>query len=226
MEITINDFTSAKDPEKSRYLLMNKLLMCQRELDKTRLYPTYQILINIHSQLTEILDNYYRITQRESSEAEVNESSANSELEKSFELMEWAMKQILNCLENARAIYDFVSDNINIESIGLDSPFNREGYFAIPDNRNMQMKVMKYSNSLYRVLKTKEVDSFKISIITMPSESLRNLIISGDILNQIVYHIDTQLSFPFRETIMPVAKRKFLEYLEKNSSDEPRTFIS
>lgn len=216
MEITISDFTSGLDPEKSRYLLMNKFLICQRELDKSRLYPTYQMLINIYTQLLGILENYYKIMHREQKGDEQQEFILlDKELERSFELMEWAIKRIEECLENARAIYDFVSENINIESIGINSPFNREGYFAIPDNRNMQMKILKYSNNLYRVLRTKEVDSFRLSIISMPNESLRNLIISEDILNQIVYLIDTSLDFPFKETILPVAKRKFLEYLEK-----------
>ena len=222
MKITLNDFTSAGDPEKSRYLLMNKLLYCKRELDSSRLYPTYQMLIEIHEQLTQVLENYFRIYQKEIEDSEINDTveASCTELEKTINLMEWALQQINESLETAKIIYDFVDENITIEPIGLDSPYNREGYIVIPDKRNMEMKIVKYSNPLHMVLKTKQVDSFRLGLISMPGDSLKNIVISLDILNQIIYHIDTELSFPFKETIMPVAKRKFLHYLENRNADD------
>jgi hypothetical protein len=54
----------------------------------------------------------------------------------------------------------------------------------------------------------------QLNIIVVPNESLKNQIISDDILNQVIYYLETGLTFPFRETIMPVAKRKFLGFLE------------
>jgi hypothetical protein len=38
--------------------------------------------------------------------------------------------------------------------------------------------------------------------------------ISDDIINQIIYMLDTELNFSYQQTILPVAKRKFLGFLE------------
>jgi|SRR4030095_4004437 len=220
MEITIRDFTSADDLEKSKYLILNKIQFCEKELNSSRLYPTYQMLINIYMQLADILNNHNRIFNKEYtdvlSEEEMHERQVliNGELEKSFELMHWAFAHINKTLENARAIYDFVDGSINIESIGISTEHNKEGYFVLPDNRGHLLRIIKYEKNLYKILKTKEVGNYKCNIIVIPREVLKNYIISDDILNQIIYYLDTELSFPYIETILPVAKRKFLNFLE------------
>jgi hypothetical protein len=223
MEITIRDFTSADDLEKSKYLLLNKFQHCEKELNSSRLYPTYQMLINLYQQLVDIMDNHNKIFGKEYTDAisedEMDEKFKliNIELEKSFELMHWALAHLDKNLETARAIYDFVDESINIESIGVNSEYNKQGYFVIPDNRGRMMRIIKYEKNLYKILKTKEVDKHALSVIIIPREVIRNRIISEDILNQIIYYLDTELYFPYVETILPVAKRKFLNFLEMQS---------
>jgi hypothetical protein len=220
MQITLRDFTSVTDPEKSKYLLLNKIKFCEKELNETRLYPTYQMLINVYQQLIDVMDNHSKIFSREYSENSMDEEEPdkknplNAELEKSFELMHWAFEYIRKTLETGRAIYDFVNESINIESIGISSAHNKEGYFVIPDNRERLLRLIKYQKNLYKILKTREVGNMQLNIIVVPNESLKNQIISDDILNQVIYYLETGLTFPFRETIMPVAKRKFLGFLE------------
>jgi hypothetical protein len=123
MEITIRDFTSADDLEKSKYLLLNKFQYCEKELNESRLYPTYQMLINLYQQLVDIMNNHNKIFGKEYtdvlSEEEMDEKFRliNKELEKSFELMHWSFAHLNRNLETGKAIYDFVDESINIESI-------------------------------------------------------------------------------------------------------------
>jgi len=223
MEISLRDFTSVGDLEKSKYALLNKLKFCEKELNESRLYPTYQMLINVYQQLVDILESHSRIFNREYTDSLSEEDEAekqklvNSGLEQSFELMHWAFGYINKTLETGKAIYDFVDGSINIESIGIKSDYNKEGYFVIPDNRERLLRIIKYQKNLYKILKTREVGNFQLKIIIVPNETIKNQIIADDILNQIVYYLETELSFPFRETILPIAKRKFLNYLEKLS---------
>jgi hypothetical protein len=220
MEITIRDFTSVADLEKSKYILLNKFQYCERELNESRLYPTYQMLINVYEQLVGIMNNHNKIFGKEYTDAiteqemEEKHKLINAEIEKSFELMHWAFAHLNKTLETGRAIYDFVDENIIIESIGIKSEYNKEGYIVIPDNSGRMMRVIKYEKNLYKILKTKEVNNFELSIIVIPKEVIRNNIIAGDILNQIIYYLDTELSFSYKHTILPVAKRKFLNFLE------------
>lgn len=220
MEIRIEDFTSISDLEKSKYLLLNKLKQCERELNETRLYPTFQMLIDVHQQIMNVLGKHTMIFNREYSEGstENNEpdkmNPQNEDVEKSFELMNWAIVYISKTLEIGRLIYEFVNESINIESIGIASFHNNEGYFIIPDNKERLLRLIKYEKILYRILKTKEIGNIQSSIIVIPKESIKNMLLADDILNQVIYYLETELTFPFKETIMPVAKRKFLEYLD------------
>ncbi|HMT12442.1 MAG TPA: hypothetical protein PKA39_12570 [Ignavibacteria bacterium] len=220
--IGINDFTAVNDLESSKYLLLNKFKLCEIELNDSRLYPTYQMLINIYSQLTDILENHNRIFGKEYTDV-INEQEftekqmlINAELEKSFDLMHWAFAHMNRLLENGRAIYDFVDENISIEAIGISSDHNLQGYFILPDNRERLLRIMKYERNLYKILKTREIGSRQLGLITIPNEVLKNHMISDDILNQIIYMLDTGLDFSYTQTILPVAKRKFLSYLEAN----------
>jgi hypothetical protein len=224
-DITIKDFTGINDLESSKYLLLNKFRLSEKELNETRLYPTYQMLINIYTQLADIMKNHNRIFNKEYtdalSEQEMDEKMMliNNELEKSFELMHWAFAHLNRVIEHGRAIYDFVDRSITIEPIGINSDYNKEGYFILPDNRGRLIRIMKYSRNLYKVLKTKEVGSREMKLITIPNEVLRNYMISDDIINQIIYMLDTELDFSYGQTILPVAKRKFLNYLEGSQNN-------
>ena len=223
-DITVKDFTGIYDLESSKYLLLNKFKLCEKELNETRLYPTYQMLINIYMQLADIMKNHNRIFNKEYtdaiSEQEMDEkmSLINNELESSFELMHWAFAHLNRVLEQGKAIYDFVDSSITIEPIGIKTSYNTEGYFILPDNRERLLRIMKYSRNLYKVLKTKEVGNREMKLITIPNEVLRDHMYSDDILNRIIYMLDTELNFSYMQTILPVAKRKFLNYLEDNQN--------
>lgn len=220
--ISLRDFTDVTDPERSRYLLLNKFKFCQKELNETRLYPTYQMLINLYSQLTDIMSNHNRIFNKEYTDAITEQESEekhmliNNEIEKSFELMHWSFAHLNRLLENGKAIYDFVDESITIESIGIYSKYNTDGYFILPDNRERVLRILKYSRNLYKILKTKEVANRRMTLITIPNTVLKNEMISDDIINQTIYMLDTELNFSYSHTILPVAKRKFLGFLEGN----------
>lgn len=220
IEITLKDFTGVTDLESSKYLLLNKLKYCEKELNETRLYPTYQMLINIYMQLADILKNHNKIFGKEYTDAiceeemEEKQSLINNEIEKCFDLMHWSFAHLNRLLEQGKAIYDFIDENISIEAIGINSPYNHEGYFILPDNRERLLRIIKYNRNLYKVLKTREVGNREMTLITIPNEVLRNYMISDDILNQIIYMLDTELNFPYGQSILPVAKRKFLNFLE------------
>lgn len=218
--ISLRDFTDVTDPERSRYLLLNKFKFCQKELNETRLYPTYQMLINLYSQLTDIMTNHNRIFNKEYTDAITEQESEekhmliNNDIEKSFEFMHWSLAHLNRLLENGKAIYDFVDESITIESIGIYSRYNTDGYFILPDNRERVLRILKYSRNLYKILKTKEVANRRMTLITIPNTVLKNYMISDDIINQIIYMLDTELNFSYSHTILPVAKRKFLGFLE------------
>jgi hypothetical protein len=220
MSITLRDFTNIVDAESSKYYLMSKFKEYEKQFDQSKVFPSFQTMINLQQAITGMLLKREEIFNREykdklNEEDELNkQKNINEDLEKTFQLMEWALPYINQILETGKAIYEFVEENIRIESIGISSEHNKDGYIIIPDNENRIIRIIKYENTLHNCLKTREIDNIKWNIIIIPKDYLKNHLLANDILNQIIYYLDTELNFPYRETIYPVAKRKFINFLE------------
>lgn len=221
MSITLKDFTSVTDLEQSRYYLLGKMKISQQNFNETKVFPEFQDLITLYETITNILANRYDIFLKEYTDKlnpekdKEKQLQINDEIEMQFKLMEWALPFLQELLEQGRNIYDFVDQNINIESIGLKSEYNQEGYMIIPDNKLKVFRIIRYNKTLHQMLKTREVDNYAWNVIIIPREHLKNYLLSNDILNQIIYLLDTELSFPYKETISPIARRKFLKFLER-----------
>lgn len=220
MPITLKDFTSVTDLEQSRYYLLGKMKICQQNFNETKVFPEFQNLITLYETINSILENRHGIFQKEytdkldSGHDIEKQKQINNEIEMQFRLMEWALPYLSDLLEQGKYIYDFVDENINIESIGINSKHNSDGYMIIPDNKEKVFRIFRYNRSLHKMLKTREVDNYSWNVIIIPREFLRNYLLLNDILNQIIYLLDTELSFPYNETISPIARRKFLKFLE------------
>lgn len=222
-EISFKDYLNIMDLEKSKYLLMSKFRLCEKIFNDSKIFPTFQMLISLYDSLYDMLNNREKIFLKEYTD-KLNEEdderkklTLNQDIEKTFELMEWSVPFIKEILELGRTIYDFVDENIQIESIGINSTFNQEGYIVIPDNKNMMFHIIKYEKTLHKCLKTMEVDQYKWNIIVVPKSYLKNYILSNDMINQIVYYFNTELTFPYTETILPISKRKFINFLESKT---------
>ena len=222
MSITLKDFITARDSEQSRLLLLNKIKLSQQNFNETKIFPEFQNLITIHENIINILSNrsgiYIKEYAGKSDFIQGNEmkSQNNKDIESQFRLMEWILPYLKELLEQGRYIYEFVENNINIESIGIKSDYKKDGYLIIPDNRQKVFRILRYNCTLYKILKTREVDNYSWNVIIVPREFLRNYLLANDILNQIIYLLDTELSFPYNETISPIARRKFIKFLEKD----------
>jgi hypothetical protein len=216
MDISIKDYTNITDLEKSKYLLLSKLKECEKYFNDSKIYPTFYKLIAFYDSIYDLLSNREKIYNREyGDDEEANKLAGyNEDIEKTFTLMEWSIPHIVEVIESGRTLYDFVEDNLNIESIGINSSHNLQGYIIVPDNRNKTLHIIKYEQNLHNCLKSKEVGNYKWNMIVIPKSVLKNYIIAEDIMNQIIYYMDTELTFPYSETILPVAKRKFLHYLQ------------
>jgi len=139
-----------------------------------------------------------------------------------FTLIDWALPYIKNSIEEGIVLFDFVDKNITLEQVGILPVYKDEGYFMINDNVAYELQVHRYECSLfssgeekYRSLKTEFVKSEKQEIIRRTPESIKHELIKErkDLPNPATFIFDTDLDFPFSETIFPVAKRKLMTYI-------------
>ncbi len=201
---------------------------------KNKLYPALAELISIKNEL-ELLIEQMSLFDTEfvlnlnfadfSNDVSFSEPVEYSEesLDVVADFIRWALPEIKNSLNEGKAIYDFVDENIKLSEIGVMPLYKDEGYFMIPDIKHDLLKIYKFEMSLFstpdnplRTLKSKLVDL--ISLSTPESKSpldLKHMLIEKypDFPNPATFYFETTLDFPFVETILPVAKRQLVKNL-------------
>lgn len=229
--LKLETFLSAeKDWEINQYKVLGGIKEFQSEFNKKKIYPSLSELISLYSVLQEILDNETILNGKFPKQI-VNYDLKNKKiiyetLEKVneeekflFSLIEWALPLIKNAIEEAAVLFEFVEKNIEIEEIGILPLYKDEGYFIIPDNTNQKLLIHRFQCTLfssnsekYRTLKTTFIEEMQKEIIEKSPESIKLDLIKKfkDLPNPATYFCETELDFPFNETIFPVAKRKLM----------------
>jgi hypothetical protein len=229
--LKLETFLSAdKDLEINQYRVLGGIKEYHTELTKKRVYPTLAELIHLASILENIMDNKSKLKDsfpRQVKDFDLKNHTVTFEtlgkfapdVEFLFELIEWAYPLIRNEIEEAIVLYDFVEKNIEIDHVGI-VPLNKdEGYFLIDDHEDAKIQVHRFESSIftsetekYRSLKTKLIKEIEKALIERSPESIKLDLIKQytDLPNPATFICDTDLDFPFNETIFPIAKRKLM----------------
>jgi hypothetical protein len=223
---------AAHDFERTQYEILGALRSVREEFARNKVYPFLAELVDLHSTLVTIqratddirraLPNRIKSIDWEKKEVIYEQVElADEDAALVEELIEWAVPHIRETIEEGTTIYEFVEENMSVESVGLIPSYVEEGYLFVPEHSADQMHVIRYAVSLftgpdrrYRSLKTTLVDSLPVDTVRTTPETVKlDLIETGDLPNPATYFFDTDLDFPFEDTIFPIAKRKLLHRL-------------
>lgn len=225
---------AADDVELSKYTVLSALGKYSNALHKNKLYPALAELISIKNEL-EILIEQMSLFDAEfvlnlnfadfsedlplTNPIEYNEDSLN----RVTEFINWALPEINSAINEGKAIFDFVDENMLLHEVGIMPIYKNDGYFFIPDTKHDLMKIYRFEMMLFsteenplRTLKSKLVDliSLQAPEAQSPYELKHSLVKKfNDLPNPSCYHLETEIDFPFMETILPVAKRKLVRNL-------------
>jgi hypothetical protein len=228
-------FNPETDWEMNQYRILGGIKTAHAEFDKKRIYPALAMLIKLKRELNQIKDEKNNLNQQfpkqikgfdtkeqkviyETSEA-INQ---NDNIEVIFTLIDWALPHINQAIEEGIVLFDFVEENMLLEQVGILPMYKEEGYFMITDNIALELQVHRYECTIfssgeekYRSLKTEFVKSKKQGIIIRSPEEIKQELINerSDLPNPATFLLDSDLDFPFTETILPVAKRKMISHI-------------
>ncbi|MCB0729935.1 MAG: hypothetical protein KDC88_02780 [Ignavibacteriae bacterium] len=233
--LTLSTFIkAADDDELSKYKVLAILNRYSEALHRNKLYPALAELISIKNEL-ELLVEQMSLFDPEfvlnlnfadfsedlplTNPVEYDEYS----LKKVSDFIDWALPEIKTAINEGKAIFDFVDENITLNEIGIMPIYKNEGYFLLPDIKHELMKIYRFEMSLFsteenplRTLKSKLVDLISLNTpeANSPYEIKHNLIKKyPDLPNPSTYCFNSSIDFPFVETILPVAKRKLVRVL-------------
>lgn len=220
------------DFEYKKYVLLAYLKTVKGSFSKVQLYPFLGDLVFHYRNLQAIKANKAllresfpkEISLEEFQRLELNykqiieDDAVMSELES---ILEFAIPQIKESLQEGSAIYELVESKCEISPIGVTPLYANEGYLFVTQPPEKETNIYRYQISIFeksdeqlRSLNTSFVTSMQRSMANTYEQIKLNLIKQyQDLPNPATYLIVSKMKFPFSETLMPVAKRLFVKHL-------------
>jgi hypothetical protein len=220
------------DFELKKYTLLAYLQHIHRGFAENRLYPEladiifhYNNIVAFRENKKMLQDNFpKRLTgiQLERLTLLYQQVIEDDELMKELEdIIHYAGKKMQQTISDGTGIYEFVEEKINIQPVGLVPLDNSEGYFFLNNGDEKNTHVFQYRLSIfekhdekYRSMKTSYIDRWNRSISSTHEHIKAELIHrKKDMPNPAVYAVESTLSFPMEETLLPVAKRILVKFI-------------
>lgn len=140
-------------------------------------------------------------------------------------IINYSTGKIKRVISNGTEIYELVEDKLNIFPVGLVPMYTNEGYFFLTDGTLRSIRVYEYrlsifeKNDTYRAIRTAYIDEWERNLVNT-YESIKAALIrhKKELPNPAVYSIETPLTFPVDETLLPIAKRSLVRYISEKAA--------
>ncbi len=220
------------DFELKKYTLLAYLQQVNKYFNETKLYPQLADVIFHYNNIVAFRENKKflqehfpkKLTgiQMEKLQLLYEQMIEDDELMTELEnIIQYSAGRIKETIENGTQLYEFIEEKISIHPIGLIPLDIQEGYFFLSSGNIDSTRVYQYRLSIfekhdekYRSIKTVYLDNWKRTI-AHTYESIKSELIRkhSHLPNPAVYSIETELSFPVDETLLPIAKRSLVKYI-------------
>lgn len=138
-------------------------------------------------------------------------------------IMEYALPQFKNSLEEGSFIYEYVESKCEISPVGLTSLYLDEGYLFVTQPPDRETNVYRYQATIFnqsaealRAIHTEFLLTAERSLSNTYENMKMNLIKRFvELPNPSVYLVSSKVKFPYVQTLMPVAKRLLVKQITK-----------
>ncbi len=223
------------DFEYQKYVLLAYLQEVKGNFDSVRLYPHlsdlvfhYQNLKSLKENKELIFENFpKKITKADFEKLHLHYKKMIKDddlMEELEEIILYALPQVKKLLQEGKDIYEYVEENLEISPVGITPLRHQEGYLLIQEQNMREMRVYEYqmtifesANETFRAIHTQFLENI-VKSIGNTFESIKIDLIRKyqKLPNPATYLIASKLSFPLDETLLPVAKRMLVKYVNAN----------
>lgn len=220
------------DFELKKYTLLAYLHEINRNFNENKLYPQLSDLIFHYNNIVAFRENKKYLQEHfpkkltgiqiEKLQVLYEQMIADDVLMQELEeIITYSANEMKTTISNGAEIYEFVEDNLHITPIGIVPLDIQEGYFFLSAGNSRSTHVYQYRLSFFekhdekfRSIKTSYVEMMRRSMVNT-YENLKTELIKNrsNIPNPAVYSIETELSFPVEETLLPIAKRSLVKFI-------------
>jgi len=220
------------DFEYKKYVLLAYLKGVSKHFEENKLYPFLAELIQHYRNLISLKESQ-TLTQKsfrkEVSKIDLKKMTLHYEsiidndeyMQEIRSILDYAIPRLQQEVNNGREIYEFIEEQIDMEPIGIE-PLNKEdGYLLLSNGGtsdtqvySFQLSVFESSHEKYRSLKTNWLCTYARSF----SNTFRNIKIdlirnNKELPNPATYLVVSKLAFPLSESLLPIAKRRLVQYI-------------
>jgi hypothetical protein len=223
------------DFEYKKYVLLAFLQDVDKDFEVQRLYPSLRELVTHYRQLIlikEKKDELYKGFSQSAKDIDAENMRIvyekmveDSDLMKELEtIVDFSIPQFQRYLAEGKKIYDAIESQLNIFPVGVVPLRAKEGYIFIRAGKKADTCVYEYDIALFeepeakyrgihtQFVKTREMD-LGMSYQYMKLELIKE---KQEMPNPATYVIESEWVVPLEETLLPIAKRCLLKYVERN----------
>jgi hypothetical protein len=220
------------DFEHKKYILLDYLQEINRHFDRSKLYPNLTDLIFHFNNLVyfkknkSILQQAFpqRLTQADIDAVKltyqkiVDDDSSIKEIEL---IITFALQQMDPAIQTGKEIYDFVEKCLYIDPVGIVPLMPYHGYFSLRNGKEKthgiyeyQITIFENKDDKYRGINIQFIETYEESITKTPEAVKLDLIRRNLYMpNPAVYYVQSDITFPLEQTLLPVAKRSLVKYI-------------
>jgi len=213
------------DPEYKKYVLLDYLQSVSDDFSKVCLYPAladiighYRYALQLQKekrQLEEQLHGSITGLDLKSGKVVRDQSHLNhAGIEQLSEILDYSIPMLAKGTGDGKQLYEFVEEHLEWRELGLIPLMKGEGYLLLRsgdhhvDAYRYMMKLFEKADDRWRAVHTTFVNRWKLNISNTWNAIKMELIrCSPELPNPAVYAVETNLSIPIQETLLPVAKR-------------------
>ncbi len=225
------------DYELQKYRLLAYLKQVDNCFNEQKLYPQLADVI-FHYRNLENFKNNKELLQssfpKTLSEVDLDklklvykEMLADNEVMHELErIIDYAIPQMKGTIESGTEIYELVEQQLRIEPVGILPLYKNEGYLMLHYSNESDVRVYNYNINLfthkdarYKSLRINYVDSWTKNI-SITYENIKSNIIKTikTLPNPAVYLMESALQIPINETLLPIAKRTLVRFIEEDAA--------
>lgn len=225
-------FSEIPDLEYKRYVLLAYLKEIRHDFNETKLYPSLSDLVFHYRNLSSFQqnkDSLFASFPNEISEVDwknfhiaFKKAIRNDELMAHLsEVVDFSLPEIRKHIDEGKAIYDFIEQEIDFTPVGILPLYKNDGYIIIRNDHKTEIRVYEYEVKLFE----NEHDSFRAVHTQYLTTYARNLVNTSENIkiemtrtrkklpNPATFEVSSTLSYPLEETILPIAKRLLMNFI-------------
>jgi len=226
------------DFEYKKYVLLAYLKDVRTYFDAQKLFPYlsdlvfhYQNLQSIKKNKRLLFENFPKVISKADFEKLqltykriIEDDDIMQEIE---EILTFSIPKLKDVLDEGKDIFEYIESNLEILPVGVCPLYADEGYMLIDIAKGKELKVYRYRITVfenyeekYRGIHTEYLESEKKGLgITYESLKLQLIKKYRELPNPATYLVNSKLSLPFRETLLPVAKRLLVRYVNSTGKN-------